>query len=89
MYERTILDFRNIHKQYYNKMFYILCETNPDYYKTVYCRYNIWTDTVQPCLTDWIYGTPPEGMEEINPRLLSTLQRHNAYKAMNTMPKYC
>ena len=89
MYERTILDFRNIHKQYYNKIFYILCRTNPDYYKTVYCRYNIWTDSVQPCFSAWIYDTPPLRMAEINPRLLSTLQRHNAMKAMNTMPKYC
>ena len=55
--------------------FYNICNDDDRYYKTIYIRFNPFTNALQPMISNAIYGTPPDGMEEINPLLLSRLTR--------------
>ena len=70
--ERTLTDLKNwnpnIHKTFF--------QTNPkdkNEYRTIYMKWNAFANKVQPMYSNYITGIPPEGMEEVNPRLLSSL----------------
>ena len=82
-YDRTVLDIKALNKEYMNNAFFVVCEDNPKYYKTVFMRWNIFTKSIQPCISNAVYGIPPDGMKEINPRLLAQLQRMHNFNAMN------
>ena len=60
------------------KTFYHICEDNPKYYRTIFIRYNIWTNTLIPHISDILYGAPPPGMDAIAPQTLSYLTRLTA-----------
>lgn len=55
--------------------FYSICPDNSNYFKTIFIRFNPFTNAMQPMMSNPIYGTPPDGMEEINPLLLQRLMR--------------
>lgn len=55
--------------------FYHTCPDNPKYYKTIFIRFNPFTNAMQPMMSNAIYGTPPDGMDEINPLILQRLMR--------------
>jgi len=55
--------------------FYSICPDNDKYYKTIFIRFNPFTNAMQPMMSNAIYGTPPDGMEEINPLVLQRLMR--------------
>ena len=62
-------------KSLVGQTFYSRCPDDSRYYKTIYIRFNPFTNALQPMISNAIYGTPPDGMEEINPLLLSRLTR--------------
>jgi len=55
--------------------FYHTCPDNQQYYKTIYIRFNPFTNAMQPMMSNAVFGTPPDGMEEINPLVLQRLMR--------------
>ena len=55
--------------------FYSICPDNDKYYKTIFIRFNPFTNAMQPMMSNAIYGTPPDGMEEINALILQRLMR--------------
>ena len=62
----------------------VFWQTHPDDSKqgrTIRMHYNIFADKITPQITNWIVSTKPDGMEEINPRLLSSLTMQNAFSS--------
>lgn len=55
--------------------FYLTCPDNDKYYKTIFIRFNPFTNAMQPMISNPVYGIPPEGMDEINPLILQRLLR--------------
>jgi len=74
MNDLTALDIKNYNKQV-GKSYYITCPDNGDYYRTVYIRYNPFTQNLQPMVSNALYGSPPPGMDPISPLQLSRLNR--------------
>lgn len=72
--ELNALDIKNFNSAA-GKVFYILTPDDNRYYRTVYVRYNPFTQTLQPFVSNPIYGTPPEEMTPMSPLQLSRLQR--------------
>jgi len=68
------LDIKNFNKQV-GQTYYITCPDRPDYYRTVYIRWNPFTETLQPMVSNAVAGSPPPGMDPISPLQLSRLQR--------------
>ena len=66
--ERTFQDMsawnKIIGKTYFQKN-----ENNKDEYRTIYMKYNPFAGRIQPMYSNFVNGTPPDGMEEANPRL--------------------
>jgi hypothetical protein len=65
------------------KMFY-QTSSDPDkkdMFRTIRMHYNIFADKITPQISNWISGIPPEGMKEINPRLLSSLTTHQNHSS--------
>jgi len=74
MNELSVQDIRNYNSQV-GKTYYVLCNDNQNYYRSVYVRYNPFTQNLQPMVSDPIYGTPPETLEPMSPLQLSRLMR--------------
>jgi len=55
--------------------FYIKCPDDSRYYKTIYIRFNPFTNAMQPMMSNKVYGEPPDTMEPINPLILQRLLR--------------
>ena len=58
-------------------------EPNPNNsreYRTVYMRFNAFTGKVIPMFSNFVEGSSPIGMEQLNPKLLSAVMRMNATK---------
>ena len=70
--ERTFQDMQSwqkiIGKTYFQKN-----ENNKDEYRTIYMKYNPFAGKVQAMYSNFVNGNPPDGMEEVNPRLLSAI----------------
>ena len=70
--ERTLTDLKNWNPNI-QKTFYQLNPKNEDEYRTIYMKWNPFANKIQPMYSNYVNGTPPDGMEEVNPRLLSSL----------------
>ena len=55
--------------------FYSICPDNENYYKTIFVRFNPFTNALQPMMSNPIYGVPPDGMPPIHPKTLQQLLR--------------
>ena len=70
--ERTFQDMQSwqkiIGKTYFQKH-----PSNKNEYRTIYMKFNPFSSRIQPMYSNYVNGTPPDGMEEVNPRLLSSL----------------
>ena len=71
--------FNLLDKQFYNhlygKSFFIRCPDDANYYRTCFIKHNIFTNAPQVMTSNAVYGTPPDGMTEMNPMMYSRLQR--------------
>ena len=80
--ERTLMDMKRMNKNIH-KTFYFLNPNNNDEYKTVYMSFNPFANKIVPMISRfWVTGTPPDNMEELNPRLMSsinTMQNTSGY----------
>ena len=87
--ERTFQDMQSwqkiIGKTYFQKN-----ERNKDEYRTIYMKYNPFAGKVQAMYSNFVNGNPPDGMEEVNPRLLSAITTMQStkpefFQRINTM----
>jgi hypothetical protein len=60
------------------KTFYVICPDNNKYYRTIYVRYNAFTNALIPMISNPVYGIPPDGLEPIAPTAISYLMKINA-----------
>jgi len=74
MQELNVMDIKNFNSMV-GQTFYITCPNDERYFRTVYVRYNIFTQTLQPMVSNEIYGSPPPGMKPMSPMQLSRLKR--------------
>jgi hypothetical protein len=75
MEERTITDFQNISSKLAGKIFYERDPRNEDFYRTIRMHLNVFANRVVPQYSNWVYGTPPEGVQPLPPLLLNALMR--------------
>ena len=70
--ERTFQDMTSWQK-IIGKTYYQTHPNNENEYRTIYMKFNPFAGKVQAMYSNFLNGTPPDGMEEVNPRLLSSL----------------
>ena len=51
--------------------------SNPREYRTVFMRFDALNSKVHPMFSNWVEGSIPDGMEQLNPKLLSAIMRMN------------
>lgn len=73
--ERTQLDNKVIHNGLIGKIFYNICADNKRYYRTIRIHHNPFTNSLQPQISNPVYGEPPPELEPINPLMLNRLMR--------------
>lgn len=81
MEERTVQDFQTISNRLAGKIFYEINPKNQNQYRTIRMHLNPFCNRVTPQYTQYVDGSPPEGMQIIPPLLLSSLMRFQ-----NTQP---
>jgi len=93
MNELSVADIENFNSQV-GKTYYVLCPDNEKYYRSVYVRYNPFTQALQPHISNPVYGVPPAELEPISPLQLSRSMRtqiQSTYRRtlskLNTMKK--
>jgi len=74
MNELTYQDIKNFNSQV-GKTYYITCMDDNRYYRSVYVKYNPFTQALQPLISTPVMGVPPEELEPISPLQLSRLMR--------------
>ena len=62
-------------KSLVGQTFYTKCPDDSRFYKTIYIRFNPFTNAMQPMISNSIFGEPPDTLEEINPLILQRLMR--------------
>ena len=70
--ERTFAEMQRWNK-IIGKTYFQKNENNVNEYRTIYMRFNPFANKITPAISNFVTGIPPEGMEEINPRMLSAL----------------
>ena len=65
---------KNFNKQV-GKTYYVLCPDDKRYFRSVYIRYNGFTQQIQSHSSTPVMGVPPEELEPISPIMLSRLMR--------------
>ena len=73
--ERTSIDNKNWHSGLIGKMFYHKCPYNDKYFSSIRVTHNPFTNSLQPQISNPIYGEPPEELKPISPVLLNRLMR--------------
>ena len=71
----SLLDQKQFYKFLLNKSFYILCPDDENYYRTLYCKWNIFTNSPQILTSNPIYGNPPTNIEPMSPMMYSRIKR--------------
>ena len=73
--ERTSIDNQNWHNGLIGKMFYHKCPYNDKYFRSIRISHNPFTNTLQPQISNPVYGEPPEELKPISPMMLTRLMR--------------
>ena len=68
-------DYNMMYTGLIGKVFYNRCGDDSRYYRTVRISHNPFTNSLVPQISNPVYGTPPDGLEPMNPHLLSRLLR--------------
>jgi len=72
--ELSVMDIKNFNSMV-GKTYYLLCPDNPDFYRSIYIRYNIFTKSLQPFISNPVPSPPPPELEPISPLQVSRLMR--------------
>jgi hypothetical protein len=73
--ELTDLDHKNFNS-HVGKTFYILCPDDSNYYRTVHIKRNPFTNSLQPLISNPVYGSVEGlGIPAIHPLMLQRLSR--------------
>ena len=59
-----------------SNIYYVICDDNPDWFRSVYIRFNPWTGTEQVSVSNPIAGVPTPEMKPISPLKLQRLMRN-------------
>ena len=70
--QRTMQDMKTLNK-HIQKTYFQKHPSNKNEYRTIYMKFNPFAGKVTPMYSNYVTGIPPEGMEEIHPRLLSSI----------------
>lgn len=76
--DRTFLDMKQWNPNI-GKTFYELHPTDKNQYRTYYIRWNAFQNAIRSFPSNYVTGTPPEGMMPMNPLLL---------KQINSVPQF-
>ena len=72
---RNLQDVKRL-QPYANKTFYQKDPDNDFRYRTVYFRVNSFQNNrIDPMFSNYVFGEPISGMEELNPKLLQAVMR--------------
>ena len=81
--ERSVHDFHRLTgNKFKNKIYYRRDPENANRYQTVHFFFNVFAGKPQPQFSNFVEGTPPEGMEEIDQRTLSQAMRYQSSPGM-------
>lgn len=77
--DRTLNDFKRWNSNLINKIYYQNDPKDNKRFRTIRMHFNPFANKITPQYSNWIEGVPPEEMEPVNPRLLSSLatMQHN------------
>ena len=70
---RTTQDFKNWSSHINNKEYYQYHPSNKDMFRTIYVRNNFLSGRPTANFSNWITGTPPDGIPHIHPLHLQKL----------------
>ena len=76
-YERTQLDNKIMHNGSIGRIFYHICPDNDKYFRTIRIAHNPFTNSLQPQISNAVYGEPPPELQPINPLMLNRLMRQS------------
>ena len=73
--ERNLGDVQRL-QPYANKTYYQLHPDDKNQYRTCYLHVNVFANNrIDPKFSNYVFGSVPDGMEELNPRLLQAIMR--------------
>lgn len=75
---RTFLDMKQWNK-HIGKTYYEINPKDKNQFRTYYIRWNPYANAIRSYPSNYITGTPPDGMEAIHPLLISQLFRMPQY----------
>ena len=78
MQERTPADARRLNSLI-GKTFWVKCPDNDRYHRTVYIRHNPFTNSLQPMISNPVYGEPDPSVDEISAAHLQRIMRQHNY----------
>ena len=81
--ERNVYDVRNWHRDLLNQTFYSICPNDKNKYKTIFFKYNAFTDELQPMISNEVEGVPPDGMKPVPQGALQRAMRMKSMKMFN------
>ena len=73
--ERTSIDNQNCHSGLIGKMLYHKSPDNDKYFRSIRVAHNPFTNSLQPQISNPIYGEPPEELKPISPLMLNRLMK--------------
>ena len=72
-YERTMGDMNQWSNGMIGKVYYQKHDKDPNQYRTIRLAWNPFANKITPQYSNFIVGTPPDNLQPVNPRLLSSL----------------
>ena len=72
--DRTFLDMKQWNK-HIGKTYYELHPSDKNQFRTYYIRWDAFANAMRSYPSNYITGTPPDGMQPIHPLLISQLNR--------------
>ena len=76
--ERNVHDWHRLTGGAYKKPYFQLDPRNPKRYRTVHWRYEIFANKPVAMFSNFVEGTPPEGMDQLPPNMLQAANRFGA-----------
>ena len=78
---RNMQDVMRQH-HYANKTFYEINPEDPNQYRTYFYRVNVFANgRIDPMISNYLVGVPPDGMKPLDPKLHSAVMRNRNINA--------
>ena len=73
--ERSVNDWHRLTGNKYRQVYYQINPDNPKQFRTVHWRFDIFANRPIASFTDYVEGVPPDGMPEMDSRMLAAANR--------------